>query len=559
MTAGRLLGAVLLLSLAAACTAEGTGGGTEPSPPTRVASPSDGAPPVSPAGGGSLRYGLSHEPRAIIPGLPARRADPAVDGTDLVVVDALFDSLTALDDQQQLVPAAARRWDVGDAGATVTFHLRRDATFHDGTPVTAGDFVRSWNRIADGTAAAPSPLAYRLAPVEGFAQAQEGGVPLAGLEAVDEQTLRVRLTTPFHDFPVVAAHPALGPLPPTSDSPGYADEPVGNGPFRMAEPWQHEQFVRVVRYEDHPRPARLTEVVFRIFTGTEADDAAYDEFRGERLHVAPVPADQLGGAVRAYGRSRDGYGGPGVLDGETLALYYYGFNVQQEPFDAPDVRRGLSLLLDRRAIARQLMAGTRSPAASVVAPPVPGHLPDTCAHCRYAPGEAAELLRGEAGRQVTLVHNEDPADDAIARRFKRDVEAATELTVALEPVPFEQLRARVRAGDAGLFQLGWTADVPVMDEFLTPLFSSRGLGATNLVRYSEPVVDELLARARSTADREVRTALYQQAERRIMDDAPLAPVMFFRLSQVVARDVRDLSVSPTGAPTLERAWLSPPP
>lgn len=551
------LGALVLVgALVAACSPETGAQSPAPGPSPGDLSPTGSGPVTAPARGGSLRYGLSHDPRALVPGLAAQRTDLTVDDEDLVVLDALFDSLTAVGEDLGVVPAAAERWEVSQDGTVVTFHLRRDGLFHDGTPVTAGSFARSWNGIADGTAAVPSPIAYRLAPVAGFQASQEQGVPLEGLEIVDRYTLRVRLSGAFHDFPMVVSHPGLGPLPRAADRPTFGDEPVGNGPFRMAEPWQREQFVRVIRFERHARRPLLAEIVFRVFTGTEAEADAYGEFRATRLHVAPVPADVLDAAASAYGRSPDGYHGPGVLHGDALTLYYYGFNVRLAPFDDPEVRRALSLLVNREAITGEIMAGTRSPATSMVAPPVPGYRPGACMWCRFEPEEAAALLRGKGLGEIRLVYDDHPANQAIAQRFQADVHAATDVVVSLEPVDFVELRAGVQQGEIGFFRLGWPADLPMMDEFLAPLFSSRELSDTNFSRYSEPAVDDLLEQARATAEPQQRTALYQQAEERIMADAPLAPVMFQRLSLVADSSVRDLWVSPMGTPNLEAVWLA---
>lgn len=538
MALALLLVLALLGSACQGASPDPGAGAPSPASPTSASPTPD---PDEPRRGGSLKFGLRWEPEAIVPGEVA-------ESEELAVADALFDSLTAVGEDLEVQPAAAERWTVEEGGAVFTFHLREGARFHDGAPVTAGDFVRSWNRILSQD----RDLAYRLSPVAGF----DAGAPLEGVEAVDPLTLRVRLAQPFYDFPALVSHPGLGPLPEGSDDAEFADMPVGNGPFQMAEPWQHDQFIRVVRFDQHHDPAWLDEVVFRVFSGTGADASAYREFRDGRLHLSPVPPEDLDVAASRHGRSPDGYHGPGVLDGESLILYYYGFNVQIPPFDDPEVRRALSLLVNRQAITGEVMRGTRAPATSLVAPPVPGQRPETCPYCRFAPEEARELLEGKGIEELRLVYNEHPAHRAVAQRVKSDVERTTGISLALEEVSFDELREGVQNAEFGFFRLGWVADVPIMDEFLTPLFSTRALADTNVSHFSDPAVDDLLVRARATEDPGERAALYREAERGILEQAPVAPVMFYRHSRVAAEAVRNLWYSPMKTANLEEVWLT---
>lgn len=539
------------LSLSACTSGNGSAAGTpEPSsPPAGPAAAS--ATPDDPRRGGTLRYALSDDPEQIDPAFVA-------DEEGEFVVDALFDSLVALDEDQQVVPAAARDWEVSENATVFTFRLRPDATFHDGTPVTAQDFVRAFNRMADGTRDPSSFVAYHLAPVQGFEQTQQSGVPLAGVEAADQFTLRITLVEPFAEFLLVLSDPSLAPIPEVADRnpEGFAERPVGNGPFEMAEPWQHGQYIRVTRYPDHHRPAWLDEVVFQIYLQDAGADQQYQAFTDGQLQVAGVPPARLEEAREAHGRSSDGYAAPGVLDGTSSTLYYFGFNTNEAPFDDPDVRRAVSLSIDREEIATEVMRGARAPADGIVPPSIPGHGDDACRFCRFDPEQAKELVEDvELPDSIELLYNVGQSHRAIADHVAANIQETLGVEVELSSEELQPFVQTLRAGNMDLFRLGWQADYPSAGSYLYPLFSSATLGQDNLTRFSSSDVDQKLQQARATRDEAERQRLYQEVERSVLNQAVIAPVFFYRFNLVTADEVRDFRITPMGRVDLTTVWL----
>ncbi|MFP5309234.1 MAG: ABC transporter substrate-binding protein [Actinomycetes bacterium] len=546
--AGLLLVAVLLAGCSRAPATDPT-----PSPTATEAAPVESPTPADRTGG-SLRYGLSGDPDTIDPRFVA-------DETGALVVDALFDSLVALDDDLQPVPAAAESWQVSDDGTTFTFTLREDGRFHDGTPVTAADFARSFDRIADGTAEPRSLLAFQLEPVRGFAAAQSDGASLAGVEAVDERTLRITLDEPFPEFLSVLSRPGLAPVPPAADEDleAFGTSPVGNGPFEMAEAWQRGQFIRVARADTWWGEVLLDEVVFRIYAGDPGAASQFADLEAGQLQVAEVPAGKRAEAESRFGRA-DGSTGPGVLDGLTSTIYYYGFNLEQAPFDDVRVRRAVSLAIDRERIAAEVLAGLRAPADAIVPPPIPGSQVSPCAHCRFAPDEAAALAAevradGVELASIELVHNDGPTHEAIAAIVAESLREVLDVEVAVRSQGLQEYVAGLRAGVMQVFRLGWQADYPSPGSYLVPLFSGDNVGVDNLTRYDVAEVTQQLEAARAEMDATARVEAYRAAERRILDDVAIAPMLFYRSAQVVAEGVNDLTVSPLGSVDLTRVWL----
>ena len=555
--------AVALALVAVACTGIEVTAPPEPDP--AVADPVGPLEPQRPEdGGGTLRIGLSTDPSTLDPRFLS-------DGSGELIVDALFDPLVRTDADGRVVPAAAERWEVNDDGSEFTFHLR-EASFHDGTPVTADDFARSFNRIADGTADPVSFLAYLLAPVVGAADAQANGTPLSGIEVVDASTLRIRLTEPDTGFLVALSDPSLVPTPAAADEDldDFASEPVGNGPFAMAGPREPGAFVRLSRFADHPEPALLDEVVLTIYGDAQGQERQWSDLTEGQLHVADLDPQRLEEAVELFGTSPDGYRGPGVLDGITATSYLYGFDTTVAPFDDVRIRRALSLAIDREALAEDVMRGTRAVATSLLPPSVPGSTEGACEYCRHDPAAAAELLaevRAEADAdavepdpvldRVTLSHTRGDTHTAIAERMATDIASALDVEVDFQGSGLETFVQAVHAGELPVFRLGWEATVPDPGAYLHPLFESSQVGLDNFSRYQEPEVDELLDLARQTVGDRQRLAAYRQAEARILEDMPAMPLLWYRHSKVVDTEVQDLVYSPFGHINLDEVWLDP--
>ncbi|HEY8340122.1 MAG TPA: ABC transporter substrate-binding protein [Egibacteraceae bacterium] len=479
------------------------------------------------------------EPSAIVP--------PEADERDaLLVVDALFDSLTAIDEEQRAVPAAAQRWYPDATSTTWTFVLQPDATFHDGSPVTAADFAFAWNLAARDEA-----VGYHLRHVVGYDAVVRGSADaLRGVEVIDDHTLRVHLAAPLATFPLVVAHPSLGPVPRerwTRDAAAERIRPVGNGPFAMAEGWARGRFIRAHRAEGGgrdrgPTAAAVDEVIFRIMD----PDSAYLAFQQGRIDFATLPPGALDEAIEAYGRAAVPDRGVGVLLPDEPTTYLLGFSVTQPPYDRVEVRRAVSLAVDRETLAAAVLDGSARRATSLVPPALEGARPGSCSACTSDVEEARALFAAAGVDELTLWFSEGGGHRQVAERLRADL-AAAGVRLRLRSLPFEDFLAAVRAGSAGMFRWGWSADHPTPDDVLTPLFSSTS--EDNVFGYADEEVDALLAEARATADPERRLALYQQAEDRVIDrDQVVVPLFTYRHRLVVGDRVRGLRVDPFGRP-----------
>lgn len=463
------------------------------------------------------------------------------------MVDALFDSLTAVDEEQRAVPAAARRWYPDVTSTTWTFVLREDATFHDGTPVTAGDFAFAWNQAARDRA-----VGYHLRHVVGYDAVVSGAADvLRGLEVLDDHTLRVRLDGPFAAFPLIVAHPSLGPLPQQRWADDAAEQrvrPVGNGPFAMTEAWARGRFIRAHRVDaaegapEDARAAAVDEIVFRIMD----PDSAYLAFQQGRVDFAALPPGALDEAIAEYGRSPLPDRGVGVLLPDEPTTYVLGFSATEPPYDQVEVRRAVSLAVDRETLAAAVLDGSARQATSLVPPALEGARPRTCSACTPDVDAARALFTAAGVEELTLWFSDAGGHRQVAERLRADL-AAAGVRLRLRNLSYDDFIAAVRAGSAGMFRWGWTADHPTPDDVLVPLFSSTS--EDNVFGYADADVDAVLADARAAADPARRLALYQQAEDLVVDrDQVVVPLFTYRHRLVVSDRVRGLRVDPFGRP-----------
>ncbi len=305
------------------------------------------------------------------------------------VGQALFDSLAAFDPiTSEIMPAAAEKWEA-NADATVwTFNLVKKAKFHDGTPVTAKDFVYAWNRVVNPVN--KSNVAYHLEPIKGYAEVLAGtATEMTGLKAVDDYTLEVTLSYPFGDFEYVVGHPTLGPVPQAAvekDPAAFAENPVGNGPYMIATPWEHDQSITLKAFPDYyGTKGKIDGIAFKIFKDPET---AFLEFKAGNLDFTSIPSGQIKATEAEYGTAENGYtGNPGkqVLLGAEFAIYYLDLNVASDELlkSNADLRQAISLGINRQAICDTVMEGTRVPSDSIIPPGIVGYEAGAWPYSKY--------------------------------------------------------------------------------------------------------------------------------------------------------------------------------
>jgi oligopeptide transport system substrate-binding protein len=453
----------------------------------------------------------------------------------LLVARQLYEGLTRWDPvREEVVPAAAESWKVTDKGKKFKFKLRAEMSFHDGTPVTAGDFRYAFNRIAQRKSA--SDLAFTLERVKGFQSVNRRGrdKTLSGIKAPNDSTLVIELDEPFYEFPAVLTHPGLVPLPKNAveDIERFLTEPTGNGPFRMAAPWSGSGPIELEAFDDFYDAPKIDGV--RFLVAREPSDA-WLPFLDGRIDVAEVPVNQLLEAAGAYGQR--GY--KPLLNG-----YYYGFNLRARGIEQIRLRKAIGRAINREKIADEIYRGNLEPPRGIIPNGMPGFERDVCGTlCNYSRAAARRLVRKlpKKSRRVVLEFPSDepnaPQHRQVARSVASDLRAAR-LKVRIRSYPFKKYLKKLRDNKMAFYRLGWSAEYPVADDFLSPLFESDS--PDNHFGFASRKVDRLLADARREKSIRKRTKLYVKAEKLILAKAPILPLGFFMTHYAAQPRVGDI-------------------
>ena len=504
----------------------------------------------SAAEGGTLNYYINN-PSAIDP-------YDLEEDQGMMVGYQLFDALTTYDfTKSELVGLAAESWDVNDAADEFTFHLVKGAKFHDGTTVTSKSFKQGWERILNPNTSTEhaSAIGYHLAMVDGYSELSAGEADeLKGVTCPDDDTLVVKLSQAYADFPYVCMHPALSPVPDCAleDFDTFFFAPVGNGPFKMDGKWEDGQQINLVRFDDYSygEKAKLDGIHFNIQKDVQT---AYTEFQAGNLDVAQVPTTQLKDAISQYGESEDGYTattGKEVLTGDELSTYYLMLNVNDEQLKDKDLRHALSLAINRQAICDTVFEGTREPAGGIVPPGIKGYVENEWVDSRYDVDAAKKILdekypadaNGKRNLSIALTYNLDGDHKAVMEMVMADWSALGIETSSNTAEWASILSNTYPNADFQVGRLGWIADYPIMDNFLYPLFVTGG--DNNYGQYSNADVDKGLLDARAIASDDDRVAKYQEVDKLIAEDMPVIPLFYYKHQMVCSQRVKSLYIDP---------------
>ncbi len=477
---------------------------------------------------------------------------------------ALGEGLSSIDEQTgKPVPAAASAWDVSADGLRYTFHLRPEAKWSNGAPVVAADFLFSYERIL--RPALGSEYAYMLYPVRGaeaFNTGKSADFATVGFSAPDPHTLVVELASPTPYFLGLVAHQAWFPVhPPTILKFGAIDQRgtawtrpenfVGNGPYRLAVWARHDR----VEVERHPHyrggaTAGVQRVVFFPTESAATDEAAY---RAGQRHVTYDLAPERIATYRAQTPS------PLRVD-PLLETRYLRFNTTRPPFDDARVRRALALAIDRESIASRVLQGSRLPAAHFVPPGAGGFQSQT--RQPHDPAAARELLAqagfpgGKGLRKFELTYS--PAAitpqtlEAVQAMWKKELG----VEVALLAQDFKVYLEGMKSLAYDIAGARWIGDYDDPNTYLDMYLTG---GGNNQTGWSNATYDKLIAQAAATSDPAARFALFQQAEKLLLDEAPIAPVLFGARVQLVRPEVQNWRGNLLGVRRYQTLTLAPAP
>lgn len=509
----------LLLSviIAGAAAVAGCGEAARDELPVKI------APKILPDGTAVLRKGNGAEPGTLDPhkaqGVPAAN-----------ILRDIYEGLVSEAPDGGLEPGGAESWDISDDRRVYTFHLREDAVWSNGEPVTAGDYVYGLRRTVDP--ATGSVYASILAPIENAEAIIAGDRPpeALGVEALDDHTLRIRLKAPTPYLLGLLTHSTTYPVyrPAVEKYGNQFTRPqnvVTNGAYTLKE-WVVAS--RIV-LEANPRYWDADNVGVRRVEYYPIEDAAselkrYQAGELDWTGTVPIPAlDKIREHIPDQLRTHP-----------SLSNYYYGLNVTRPPFkNAPGLRRALSLAIDRETIVEKITRGGEIPAYSWVPPVVSDYQGARLDYADWPPEkriEEARRLYREAGYSedhplnVEIRYNTSEAHKKIASVIANMWQTRLGAHVTLVNEEWKVFLQNVaERGVTEVYRAGWVGDYDDPYTFLELLHSKFGINGAG---YANPRYDALLEKAAHTPGGQERRRLLHEAEATLLADHPVIPLFF---------------------------------
>lgn len=438
------------------------------------------------------------------------------------VIGQIYDGLVEVNAALELEPALATSWTVSDDGLTYVFQLREGVTFHNGRPFTAEDVVYSYERIMDPDTG--SPLASRFTEV-------------ASVEATGEHEVTFRMNTAFAPFLSNLTNLTVVPREVVEANGNLQQVAVGTGPF-MLEEIVPDTYVLLVANPDYYREGQPGVAEIRYNVVPEASTRAAG-IRTGTYHlipdVDPATAETLRGAR-----------GVTLMGVQDLAYTLLGFNVTREPFDDPKVREAINYAIDRDEIVEAVYFGNAVPGGPL-SPGLQAWATDTSAFACYDTNlDRARDLLAEAGY---------PNGFETSILTFGTIQVVSDLAQVLQAQLGQVgIDVDVNIAEFGAFVQGWrNSDFDMFvslnggssdpDGYLHRTFVTGG--STNVYKFSDPAVDQLLNQGRTTSDMAERVNIYDHLQKRLACTGPIAHIAYGTLFSAVSDDVEGFQQLPT--------------
>ncbi|WP_182629816.1 ABC transporter substrate-binding protein [Pantoea hericii] len=451
----------------------------------------------------------------------------AVGLPEIQVIRDLFEGLTNQDAQGKIVPGVAQSWSSSD-NKTWVFTLRNNARWSNGEPVTAQDFVYSWQRLVDPKNSSGSAGFAGLSGIENAAAITKGEMTpdKLGVTAQSKTQLKVTLDRPVPWFPALVANVALFPVPQKviaqqGDSWTAPGKLVGNGAYQLSERVVNEKIVltRNPHYWDDAHSV-LTKVTF---VPINEESSATKRYRANDIDITEsFPKNMYALLKKTL---------PGeVYTPDQLGTYYYAFNTQKGPTADVRVRKALSWSIDRNVIADKVLGTGEKPAWHFTPDVTAGFKPLPTfmqQHDQNALNAQAKSLLAAAGYapgkplKLKLLYNTSESHQKIAIAVASMWKKNLGVDVTLENQEWKTYIDSRNSGNFDVIRASWVGDYNEPSTFLNLLTSGN---SSNIARFNNADYDAVVAKASRETSEQARNSDYNRAEQILAEQAPIAPI-----------------------------------
>lgn len=475
-----------------------------------------------------LEVGLDQSPTGLDPHLIT--AFPSF----MVVNGNIYEGLTAVDKDLKVNPGLAESWTISPDGKTYTFKLRSNVKFHDGAAMEAEDIASTIRRVQSKDIA--SPLASRLSAVD-------------TVTVIDPKTVEFKLKEPSAPLLTSLATIAIVPRSVETNKDILQKAPDGTGPFKFQE-WQPNGFISLSKHDGYWQSGlpKLSGVKFNL-----VPESATRQVGLANGQYALLPNIDAATALQLKGK-------PNVKLADTLDLAYtlVGMNVSKPPFDNPKVREAVNYAINRDEIVAAALFGAGVPGGPL-SPALKSWAVDVKNFSCYKPDAAkAQALLKEAG--VTM-----PVAVTMNVLPRQDIKDLAQ--VVQEQLNKAGFKVELKNQEQGQFIQDWrnsnfdmfasiNAGSPDPDDYFFRTF--RTGGSTNVFKYSDKDVDQLLDSARAMQDQAARKKAYDEVQMKLACSGPVAHLTYGTLFSAMRDKLQGYDVMPNRSlSTLRGATLQP--
>ncbi|MCK5541775.1 MAG: ABC transporter substrate-binding protein [Desulfobacterales bacterium] len=497
--------------------------------------------------GGIYRAPLWNNPASI---------DPAYvqDQYGVSIVKQLFDGLVRFDHYLSILPALAETWQVKEEGKLYRFVLRKNAQFHNLDSVTSADVIFSIKRLLRSEPA-PAVLPHLL-KIVGAKEYRDGTKEnVTGMVIKNKKVFTIRLQESYVPFLTALGMYQAAIVPEkevTRLGNDFGKRPVGTGPFSFTS-WEEGESIRLKRFKEYfAGPAFLDEIHYKIYSEKKVPVALAD-FQNNNLEEMYVH-----GNVKEKLANKKGLQ---WIHRPSLSLFFYGMNLRHPNLANLDLRKALSIAIDRQAFVNKVYKGQFEIARTILPPGMPGYNPLT-----KIDNNNPDLARKYLDQSFSHALENQPELEIVSAFKTPRVEqemimikkfwSAIGIKVRIKYITgWEKFETYLRSDSVQIYRYAWFADMPDPDSFLYSLFASDS--PTNFMNLKDENLDNMLSNARRIAGPVKRAKEYQKIEGTILKSAPLIPLFYMSVDRVYQSYVKSVKVSALGAHTmsLNQVWL----
>jgi oligopeptide transport system substrate-binding protein len=488
---------------------------------------------------GVLHFGNHSEPQGLDPhivtGVPENH-----------IILSLFEGLVSKNPYTlEVEPGVAESWEISEDGRVYTFHLRNNAKWSNGDPVTAEDFRWSWQRALSPILGSEySYMYYGIVNAEAYNKGDMPDFSQVGVKVLDTLTLEVTLISPVPYFLQLTDHHSMYPIHRSSvESFGAADDRIApwaregsivtNGAFVVTE-WQVNSHVRVEKnplYWDADK-VKLNAIVFYPTENLVTEERM---FRDGQLHrTEEIPLEK----IATYRQEQPEV----VAIAPWIGSYFYMINTTRHPLDDVRVRKALAMSIDRELVSETVIQGVHLPSTSLVPPGTLGYEPPKV--FSYDPEQARALLaeagypNGEGFPGFELLYNTHEDHRKIAVALQQMWLENLNINVNLVNQEWKVYLDSHNNMNYDMSRRGWIGDFVDPYTFLNMYISEGGNNNTGFAnaRYDEIVLKE----APAELDRDKRYKLYREAETILLENMPILPVFTYQFKHLIQTSVKGM-------------------